>query len=94
MSYRTPQNKVVLSNETSQSISFYYIAATDGDPSNLHVVGSPSGQQRTDTKLSVTYDGLPAEVLNGSSVRIVLQNGSETIPGSEVIVNITIIGQL
>ena len=87
-SYLTPMNKVVLSNETSLSYSFYYIAVSNND--TLSVVSYPSSHNNTE--ISVTYNGLPSEVINDLSVTLALERDSGVINGSEVTANITVIG--
>ena len=87
-SYLTPQNKIILSNETSLSYSFYYIAVSSND--TLDVVSYPSSHNST--AISVTYNGLPSEVLDKLSVTLALERDSGVINGSEVTANITIIG--
>ena len=87
--YLTPKNKVILSNETSLSYTFYYIAVSNND-TQLDVVSYPSSHNSTG--ISVTYDGLPSEVLDDLSVTLALESNSGVINGSEVTANITIIG--
>ena len=81
-------NKVILSNETSLSYSFYYIAVSNND--TLSVVSYPSSH--SNTAISVTYNGLPSEVINNLSVTLVLEKDSGVINGSKATANITIIG--
>ena len=81
-------NKVILSNETSLSYSFYYIAVSNND--TLSVVSYPSSH--SNTAISVTYNGLPNELINDLSVTLALQDESGVINGSKVTANITIIG--
>ena len=89
-SYLTPKNKIILSNDTSLSYSFYYIAVSNND--TLHVVSYPSSHNST--AISVTYNaGLPSEVLDKLSVTLALESDSGVINGSEVTANITIIGE-
>ena len=89
-SYLTPQNKVILSNETSLSYTFYYIAVSNND-TQLDAVSYPSSHNST--AISVTYNGLPSEVLDDLSVTLALESNSGVINGSQVTANITIIGK-
>ena len=98
-----PRNKVILSNETSQLYSFFYIAISSDEP--LGVVSYPGSNHNSTMRvtydglpsllldqLSVTYDGLPSELLDELSVTLALKNESGVLNGSEVTTNITIIG--
>ena len=81
-----------MSNETSLSYSFYYIAVSNND--TLYVVSYPSNLNSTSsTAISVTYNGLPSEVLDKLSVTLALERDSGVVNGSEVTANITIIGE-
>ena len=80
-----------MSNETSLSYSFYYIAVSNND--SLNTVSYPSNHNSaSSTAISVTYNGLPSEVLDKLSVKLALESDSGVINGSEVTANITIIG--
>ena len=91
MAYRPPQN--VVFSDPSESITRYYIGATDGPVSNLILNEFPETTIESRGNLSVTYPGTTLVGATGNQFSISLQDGAISIPESRVDVNITLLGR-
>ena len=83
--YRPPMNVTVTISEAEGGVTFYYIAATDGD---TRILPDFSGSINFDT-FSVVYMGSKT-----MSFDISILKGTELIDGSRVSFTITVIGML
>ena len=91
MAYRPPQN--VVFSDPSESITRYYIGATNGPVSNLILNEFPETNDQSHGNLSVTYSGITLAGATNNLFTIALQDGANSISISRVDANITLLGR-
>ena len=91
MRYRPPQN--VVFSDTSETITRYYIGATNGPVVDLILNEFPIAASESRENLSVTYLGTTLAGATDNLFTITLQDGAASIGASRVDTNITLLGR-
>ena len=91
MAYRPPQN--VVFSDTSETITRYYIGATNGQVDQLIFNEFPLAASESHENLSVTYPGMTLAGATNNLFTIILQDGANSISESRVDANITLLGK-
>ena len=91
MAYRPPQN--VVFSDTSETITRYYIGATNGQVDQIILNEFPLAASESRENLSVTYLGTTLAGAANNLFAFTLQDGANSISESRVDANITLLGR-